>query len=97
MSFEKGKKMLKRYIAFVYDPYEGGGGWENVVKDPVTNDSLSFDTVEEAVEAALSQMMVLDGTTVAVNAQIVDITIGKVIDVLTLNDQRYTKAKEHNE
>mgnify|MGYP001609889076 FL=1 len=52
--------MLKRFIVFVYEGHEAGGGWHDVLCETSDDDRLvpglgqpiSFDTIGEAVAAA---------------------------------------------
>ena len=76
---------MKRYIAFVFQSYEEGGGWNDVLQDE-DEKALSFDTVREAVNGVFRKID--DDRRFALCDQIiiVDVEEGKVAQSIWRED-----------
>ncbi len=68
--------MLKRYVAFVFERYEAGGGWNDVLSEGTDEAGkllvLSWDTVEEAAVAVQAELA-------RDHSQIVDLHTGQIV------------------
>ena len=76
--------MLKRFIVFVYEGHEAGGGWHDVLCQtnddeklvPGMGDPVSFDTVREAVAAATP---IMNEMGYSASLHVVDVHTGQIV------------------